>query len=71
MWRGKKRSADRYMTMFAESPFKRDIYFMAGAKCMENDDWTSAEQLMGEAAGMTLRLNQASSSAARRRRSIP
>lgn len=55
---GQKEKADRYMTMFAESPFKRDIYFMAGAKCMENDDWTSAEQLMGEAAGMTLRLNQ-------------
>lgn len=53
---GQTEKADRYMTMFGESAFKRDIYFMAGAKCMENDDWLRAEPLLNEAAEMTLRL---------------
>lgn len=54
---GQKEKADRYMTMFSESPFKRDIYFMAGARCMENNDWGMAEELLGKAARMTLDLN--------------
>lgn len=55
---GQTEKADKYMEMFSESTFKRDILFMAGAKCMENGKDSQAEPLLEGAAKMTLRLNE-------------
>lgn len=55
---GQTEKADQYAAQLSESAFKRDILFMAGVKCYENGRLESAERLMGEAAQMTLRLNE-------------
>ncbi|WP_195475920.1 TlpA disulfide reductase family protein [Bacteroides finegoldii] len=55
---GKTEKADKYANQLKESEFKRDVLFMSGAKCFENNDLATAERLMGEAAQMTLKLNE-------------
>lgn len=55
---GQIEKADKYVKQLQESGFKRDLLFMSGFKCYENKKMELAERLIGEAAQMTLRLNE-------------
>lgn len=50
--------AEKYLGRVNSPEFKRDILFVSGAKCTENKDFQTAEKLIGEAAQITLQLNE-------------
>lgn len=55
---GQTEKADQYVAQLKDSEFKRDLIFMSGAKCFENNKMDLAEKLVGEAAQMTLKMNE-------------
>ncbi|MBQ8501427.1 MAG: TlpA family protein disulfide reductase [Bacteroides sp.] len=46
-----------YMDRLKDSPSKRDILYLTGIKCLENEQAESAEQLLGRSARLTLQLD--------------
>ncbi|MEG1585405.1 MAG: TlpA disulfide reductase family protein [Bacteroidales bacterium] len=50
--------ADNYVKKMSDSGFKRDLLFLSGGNCMENDQFEIATRLVGEASELTLKLNE-------------
>lgn len=53
---GKKEQADAYLESVPDSPFKRDVLFLSGNTCFENENIDMALPLVAQAAGLTMKI---------------